>query len=1386
MKQKLFTLILLLIAGTLSPTLLMADETLNVGDKTVTTTSNQSSIKPTGLTGGTISWNASSKTLTFTDVIFESTNTNAVKFTGKWIILVFKGKNVIKSAYNCFLIDVSNYCDINSENSYNGPTASLELESTASAGSSYYTCIWMKNGVLDINNIYLKATSNYGHAIYGNGSNRIRFQTVWSQIKSVASKYRSITNFASCTVENGSYLKSGKWDESKKTLVDGSSTAMTAVYIDPVLTVGGVIVPTDFGEEISLSPKGKTAGGIYYKYGEEPELSFYNVTGAMGATNLPYPYAVSLVCNNKLENLIIKVKGKNTLTPVSGTKISYGITTSLPITVEGVEYYTKDELNYTGDNGLQCTEKLTVKNVTLNLKGDKPMASLSEGKTFALAVNKSKITSESTSSGGFGMTGVKSCTMTYCDVVDGYYEGGKFLGSADVEAKKVKIVPYKATYPFTILGRQLNDANITGFAAKGWIYGDLSYDYTNRKLTMESVSIDASTSNPDVSGILFHETNNTDTYELHLNGIIKVITGNKPALEMTSRGSLIVSAETGGVQEATFQSYNNVGCDINVKGTDIRTLSLKGEQILFKGSQGGLKGGSSNTALKLLKEKNSKYYFMSINKDGNATNYPAFTVGSFDKDESLEFMYEVQNGVKFSPSYWDADQKKLVKNGGAVPNLVMLRPYTEQYNVWIGGIQLNDINSKGLAANFFTKAGDTQVTYDASKKTLTLNNADIDLKAKSVSENAITVSDDNTIISLNGVNKVKPAGGKSGIFAAGSTTISSATKDFKSTLELVSGLTGMGIDMHYSSGSSSRFVIQDKAVVTLTGLWTPGIGDKTYEGWGRLMVADATIHVDGGITGMAALSMSNCGFSYPVGADFDKEKRMVVDFLGDKAAPVEIFSINDNVTEMIGALSISEENFPDEKFRTYLLEQDYGKDHRLSPVELENVTMIEVPGLGIKDLTGIENFKALVGLDCSDNQLTKLDLSKNTKLVGLLCNTNQLTSLDLSQNTKLEGLYCYINNISGEQMDALIASLPTLSAGTEGKLVPVSNFATESNRCSMKQVEAAKKKGWIVYSYKTNTDEIAEYAGFDPVVATIDATNFPDEKFRAIVASTKINKNGDEYLTDSEAKVSYLDVPEMGIKDLTGIKYFTELEWLDCSNNLLSSLDLSQNTKLTYLNCFLNKINGEQMDALIASLPTTFDGEYGNGTFWVYVYSDGTELNECTKDQVAAAEKKGWTAYTYNNINGATSNYLGRGSGDLNHNGVVNENDLNILVNHIMGKLTGDEKEFVVNGNVVDDANEAVIGASVIVEGTKNTGTVADMNGNFRLQVKEGANLRISYIGYKTVTVKAAPIVKVILQEDNSAAQSKGKSLLIDDDLNNDGLVNAADVVTEVNIINSK
>ena len=65
----------------------------------------------------------------------------------------------------------------------------------------------------------------------------------------------------------------------------------------------------------------------------------------------------------------------------------------------------------------------------------------------------------------------------------------------------------------------------------------------------------------------------------------------------------------------------------------------------------------------------------------------------------------------------------------------------------------------------------------------------------------------------------------------------------------------------------------------------------------------------------------------------------------------------------------------------------------------------------------------------------------------------------------------------------------------------------------------------------------------------------------------------------------------------------------------------------------------------------------------------------------------------------------------------------------------------------VTDSQGPLIGASVMEKGTTN-GTVTDFGGNFTLNVKPGATLVISYVGYETQEVKESSHVSVILKED--------------------------------------
>ena len=67
----------------------------------------------------------------------------------------------------------------------------------------------------------------------------------------------------------------------------------------------------------------------------------------------------------------------------------------------------------------------------------------------------------------------------------------------------------------------------------------------------------------------------------------------------------------------------------------------------------------------------------------------------------------------------------------------------------------------------------------------------------------------------------------------------------------------------------------------------------------------------------------------------------------------------------------------------------------------------------------------------------------------------------------------------------------------------------------------------------------------------------------------------------------------------------------------------------------------------------------------------------------------------------------------------------------------------------VKDEFGPVIGASVVEKGTSN-GVVTDLNGKFSLNVKPGATLIISFVGYKQQEVKAGNVpLNIVLEEDS-------------------------------------
>ena len=137
-----------------------------------------------------------------------------------------------------------------------------------------------------------------------------------------------------------------------------------------------------------------------------------------------------------------------------------------------------------------------------------------------------------------------------------------------------------------------------------------------------------------------------------------------------------------------------------------------------------------------------------------------------------------------------------------------------------------------------------------------------------------------------------------------------------------------------------------------------------------------------------------------------------VPILAEEAIP-EI-AVADEAAQAAEGVPISESNFPDANFRSYIAEViDDDLDGYLSDEELA-IETIDCHDLGIASLEGIELFKNLRTLACGYNMLDDLSVRYNTKLQALMAPSCGLTWVDLSYTPDL-----YRVNLTGNDIDTL-------------------------------------------------------------------------------------------------------------------------------------------------------------------------------------------------------------------------------------------------------------------------------------------------------------------------------------------------------------------------------
>ena len=286
----------------------------------------------------------------------------------------------------------------------------------------------------------------------------------------------------------------------------------------------------------------------------------------------------------------------------------------------------------------------------------------------------------------------------------------------------------------------------------------------------------------------------------------------------------------------------------------------------------------------------------------------------------------------------------------------------------------------------------------------------------------------------------------------------------------------------------------------------------------------------------------------------------------------------------------------------------------------------------------VSDCPALKVLWCFNNQLTSLDVSGYTALTNLRCEYNQLTSLNVSGCEVLKTLSCYNNQIRGTAMTNLVNSLPDWKTASEkGTLLVYRDETPAGNMMTKVQVKIATDKNWNVQMWDEEEYGWVPYEGETPDVIEISEENFPDENFRAYVGGEAIDKDEDGYLSDEEISgVTTITVSYHEISDLKGIEFFTALTELDCSYNQLSSLNVSNNTALTRLYCYCNRIRGTDMTKLVNNLPET-----EKGTLWVYYIDDSPAGNMMTTKQVKIAKEKNWNVVMWDDDYGDFIPYEG-------------------------------------------------------------------------------------------------------------------------------------------------
>ena len=285
----------------------------------------------------------------------------------------------------------------------------------------------------------------------------------------------------------------------------------------------------------------------------------------------------------------------------------------------------------------------------------------------------------------------------------------------------------------------------------------------------------------------------------------------------------------------------------------------------------------------------------------------------------------------------------------------------------------------------------------------------------------------------------------------------------------------------------------------------------------------------------------------------------------------------------------------------------------------------------LKTLSAYGN-KSMTSLNCNNCALTGIDIKDCTTLQNLFCYGNKLTSLNFSGLTALKTIECNNNQLTSLNVQGLTALYRLI--------------------CYNNQLTSLNVQG----------------------LTALTTLNCYENKLTSLNVSTNSNLE--------ELKCYRNELTSLNVQGLAKLKDFS------CAYNKLTSLSVQGCTALSsQFNITSNQIKGAEMTSLINSMRTVPSGVTAN--FYVINQDNTGEGNAITNEQIRLAKGKNWLLYKYHNS--AWEELTANVRGDVNGDGTVDVDDMNIIINIMVHKASFTDwpaADIDGSGNVdVDDLN---------------------------------------------------------------------------------------------------